>query len=107
MVSPKASYKQEFVTQFATLQRKVETLERSFLFKKIPIEIGRSEPMVAGKVTISAPGVTEKGPIQITSEGAATTGCTVSERKIGESFVVTSGGTNTNRINWAVYPEQT
>lgn len=70
------------------------------------VERGRSEPMVSGKITITAPSVTATNVIQLTPEGAiATVGAfTIAERKAGESFVVESTlVTGTARVNWVIY----
>jgi hypothetical protein len=75
------------------------------LSRLVPLEQGRSEAMVAGEITITAPAVTTSNAIQITTEGGTAIGASVVERTAGTGFKVKATATSTDRINWAVYPE--
>lgn len=76
--------------------------------KHLPLEVGRSEPMVLGKVTITAPAVTTGGPIILSIEGASAAAgvLTIASRTPGTSFAVECLlTTSTSRVNYAIYSE--
>lgn len=74
--------------------------------KLVPIEVGRSEAMTLGKVTIAAPAITATNTVIVSVEGAtANVGVvTVTARNAGVGFSVESLlGTSTARVNYAIY----
>ena len=71
----------------------------------IPTEVGLSEPMVLGKITIIAPFVSSIGPIIVVAEGGTAGQLTVT-REPGVGFSVKAANSaSTDRINWMVYTE--
>jgi hypothetical protein len=76
--------------------------------KHVPLEVGRSEPMVLGKVTVAAAAVTNTGPIILAIEGSTALAgvLTVAARVPGVSFTVECLlTTSTARVNYAIYSE--
>jgi hypothetical protein len=74
--------------------------------KLVPLEVGRSEAMTLGKVTIPAPAVAAANTVILSVEGAlANVGVlTVASRNAGIGFTVECVlTTSTARVNYAIY----